>query len=110
MQGTYVRFPFWGKKGFLDNEYSPQRKAVTAHPLGGVPMGTSSTDGAVDMQGRQRGKICRPICFSPLRDLSTPFFGPSTRRTGLSSLTSAPKVLGPRRRAGVDVVTDRCAG
>ncbi|MBI3698256.1 MAG: hypothetical protein HY238_25890, partial [Acidobacteria bacterium] len=51
--GTYVRFPFWGRNGiFLDNGQNPERKFVTVHPLGGCPMGNTSTDGAVDKQGR----------------------------------------------------------
>lgn len=44
MGGDFVPFPLW--KGFLD------RKIVTVHPLGGCPMGNSSTDGVVNTQGQ----------------------------------------------------------
>ncbi len=44
MGGQYVPFPLWS--GLAD------RKIVTVHPLGGCPMGGSSTEGVVDTQGR----------------------------------------------------------
>jgi cholesterol oxidase len=44
MGGRYVPFPLWQGLG--------NRKIVTVHPLGGCPMGNSSTDGVVDMKGR----------------------------------------------------------
>ncbi len=44
MSGDFVPFPLL--EGFLD------RKIVTVHPLGGCPMGGSSTEGAVNTQGQ----------------------------------------------------------
>jgi len=41
----YTPFPLWG--GLFG-----KRKLVVTHPLGGCPMGHTSTDGAVDTQGR----------------------------------------------------------
>jgi len=52
MAGAYTRFPFWGRRGFLGNEWSEERKVITVHPLGGCPMGNTSSDGAVDKLGR----------------------------------------------------------
>ena len=52
MKGEYVRFPFWGKNGFVNNEFTADRKMITVHPLGGCPMGNDASDGAVDTQGR----------------------------------------------------------
>jgi cholesterol oxidase len=45
MGGQYVPFPLWG--GLI-----PDRKVITVHPLGGCPIGNSSTDGVVDTKGR----------------------------------------------------------
>ncbi len=45
MKGTYVAFPQWsGTFG--------AKKLVVTHPLGGCPMGRSSSDGVVDTEGR----------------------------------------------------------
>jgi len=44
MGGDYVPFPLW--KGLAD------RKLVTIFPLGGCPMGPTSTEGVVDATGR----------------------------------------------------------
>ena len=47
MNGRYQAFPLWdGLAPFVS------RKLVVTHPLGGCPMGGSSTDGVVDAQGR----------------------------------------------------------
>lgn len=43
MGGDFVPFPLW--QGFLE------RKIVTVHPLGGCPMGNSSTEGALNTRG-----------------------------------------------------------
>ena len=45
MKGEYVAFPLWG------GLFGKKKLAVT-HPLGGCPMGHSSTDGVVDTAGR----------------------------------------------------------
>jgi choline dehydrogenase-like flavoprotein len=52
MGGQYFRFPFWSRNGLLNNNPNPERKFVTVHPLGGCPMGRTSTDGVVDTKGR----------------------------------------------------------
>ena len=52
MIGNYVRFPFWGRSGFLGNDFTAERKVITVHPLGGCPMGETSNDGAVNKQGQ----------------------------------------------------------
>jgi cholesterol oxidase len=44
MGGDFVPFPLW--EGFLD------RKIVTVHPLGGCPMGGSSSEGVVNIRGQ----------------------------------------------------------
>lgn len=45
MQGEYVPFP-------LSAGLFGRKKVTVTHPLGGCPMGSSSSDGAVDTQGR----------------------------------------------------------
>jgi hypothetical protein len=45
MQGSYTPFPLWA--GLFGN-----KKLVVTHPLGGCPIGHSSTDGVVDTDGR----------------------------------------------------------
>jgi cholesterol oxidase len=45
MKGTYVPFPLWA--GLFG-----KKKLVVTHPLGGCPLGNSSTEGVVDTQGR----------------------------------------------------------
>jgi choline dehydrogenase-like flavoprotein len=52
MNGKYVRFPFWGSGKLLTNNPDPARKFLTVHPLGGCVMGTDSTNGVVDINGR----------------------------------------------------------
>lgn len=52
MNGKYVRFPFWGNGQILTNQLDPARKFVTVHPLGGCVMGTDSSNGVVDVNGR----------------------------------------------------------
>lgn len=55
MQGKYVRFPFWSRGALprlLGNDFTKERKVVTVHPLGGCPIGNSSADGAVNLQGQ----------------------------------------------------------
>ena len=52
MNGKYVRFPFWGQGQILTNKPDPARKFITVHPLGGCVMGTDSSNGVVDVNGR----------------------------------------------------------
>jgi cholesterol oxidase len=52
MNGKYVRFPFWGNGQILTNDLDPARKFVTVHPLGGCVMGTDSSNGVVDVDGK----------------------------------------------------------
>jgi cholesterol oxidase len=52
MNGKYVRFPFWGQGQILTNDLDPTRKFVTVHPLGGCVMGTDSSNGVVDTDGK----------------------------------------------------------
>src|SRR5262245_39661293 len=52
MNGKYIRFPFWGNGQILDNNPDPARKFVTVHPLGGCVMGTNSSNGVVDINGK----------------------------------------------------------
>ncbi len=47
MNGTYRAFPLWeGLEPFIS------RKLVVTHPLGGCPIGGSSTDGVVNAKGQ----------------------------------------------------------
>src|SRR5262249_17017657 len=47
MNGTYRAFPTWsGLEPFIS------RKVVVTHPLGGCPIGGSSTDGVVNANGQ----------------------------------------------------------
>jgi len=47
MNGTYRAFPTWaGLEPFIS------RKLVVTHPLGGCPIGGSSTDGVVNASGQ----------------------------------------------------------
>ena len=54
MGGKYIRFPFWARNagGFLNNDFTPERKMISVHPLGGCVMGNSAADGVVDSKGR----------------------------------------------------------
>jgi choline dehydrogenase-like flavoprotein len=51
-QGRSARFPFWGNGQILNNDPDPARKFVTVHPLGGCVMGTNSSNGVVDVDGK----------------------------------------------------------
>ncbi|HYM10075.1 MAG TPA: GMC oxidoreductase [Bryobacterales bacterium] len=65
MLGTYVRFPFWGRSGFLSNDFTQDRKVITVHPLGGCPMGETSNDGAVNKQGQLFNPAGGPAAVYP---------------------------------------------
>ena len=54
MGGNYLRFPFWARNagGFLNNDFTAERKMISVHPLGGCVMGNSAADGVVDKLGR----------------------------------------------------------
>jgi cholesterol oxidase len=50
--GTYFRFPFWGKSALLNNDFTPDRKFITVHPLGGCTIGTDASRGVVNTAGQ----------------------------------------------------------
>ena len=63
MNGKYIPFPTWdGLQPFIS------RKVVVTHPLGGCPIGGSSTEGVVNAQGQvynteQGGQTVHPGLF-----------------------------------------------